>query len=181
MKRKKPMKMGRPSAYKPQYAKDIITFFSKEPYHTVIVEKMKEYWKDGRLKKEVEKSKPMPNQMPTLFRFAEQVGVSTTTLDNWCKAHPDFLAAFTRAKEMQKEFLITLGLAGITPPASFIFVAANYSGMRGRGLMPDDLNPEAFVVPILISKQPQALPEAREIRVIPMDDKTTTQRDPVTS
>lgn len=149
---KTPKKMGAPSKYKPDYCKRIVDFFSVEPYRLVETERMEEHFKNGTLKKKLVRKRPMPNKLPTLFRFADSIKVDVSTLDNWCKSYPDFFRAFTRAKEMQKEFLISLGLAGVTPPAAFAFVASNITDMRSRGIMSDDLNPGDYVIPVIIRR-----------------------------
>lgn len=44
----------------------------------------------------------------------------------------EFLDAFTCAREIRKDWLIDLGLSGLTPPASFKFVAINVTEMRDQ-------------------------------------------------
>jgi hypothetical protein len=67
---------GRLTKYKPEYCGALIKFFDIEPYTIVTYEDSKEYFNDGRIKKESKKARPMPNKMPTFFRFAQSMNVS---------------------------------------------------------------------------------------------------------
>lgn len=150
-------KGGRPSKYKYKYAKELIDFFDVEAYKKETMEKTTEYFASGDVKKESEKFKLVPNKLPTLFRFSREIGVSKPTVLAWTKArigtrekdltnkkdtrllkYPEFLSAYNAIKDMQKEFLIELGLAGASPPASFIFVAKNVTDMRDKIEVPVD-------------------------------------------
>jgi len=141
---------GRPSKFKSSYTEAIIKFFDIEPYKKEIMEKSKEYFKDGQLKKESEKIKHMPNKMPTLYRFARKIGVEYSTVWRWAekgewdgkdkdgkettidKNFKDFCNSYKAAKEIQKEFLITIGLAGAAPAPFAIFTAKNVTDMRDK-------------------------------------------------
>lgn len=145
-------KKGRPSKYKPQFCQEIIDFFSGEPYQLTVTEEMKEYFTNGILKKELARKKLIPEKLPTFFRFSEKIKVDQGTLLEWAAKYPAFSRAFTRAKELQKEFLMALGLAGVTPPAAFMFIASNITDMRSHGVMPDDLPPGSMIVPVIIRR-----------------------------
>ena len=128
---------GRPTKYKKKYCKMILEYFDKPTA---------ESW----LKKEIIKSNGTVEReyglkaakLPTLFGFAQSIGVFDNTLENWSKAkksknsnvlkYPEFLCAYNAAKQKQKEFLTTNALAGLSPPASFIFVAKNITDMRDK-------------------------------------------------
>lgn len=145
-------KGGRPTKFKKEFIDQLIAFFDIEPYREQVSEYTKEYFvgKNGekqKVKKISEKFRTIPNRMPTLFRFARKIGVTWVTMLDWCKKgeeidektqqhkHPmffEFLKAYKEAKEMQKEFLISIGLAGAAPPSSFIFVAKNVTDMRDK-------------------------------------------------
>lgn len=142
--------LHRASKYKEEYCDKLVEAFSIEPYTLVETERMKEYWKDGRLKKELVRSKPLPNRIPTFESFAASIHVSTGTLVGWSVKHKNFTAAFTRAKELQKEFLMNLGLAGITPPAAFIFLASNMTDLKPTGV--GDFAPGAAIIPVIINR-----------------------------
>jgi hypothetical protein len=139
---------GRPTKYDPKYAKQIITFFKIEPYKQVITEKITEYFKEGTIKKKAAKYRLIPNKMPTLFSFAQTIGVNYDTVREWKNEryrddyenealrgqlkHPEFSVAYKEAKQLQKEFLISIGLAGAAPAAFAIFTAKNVTNMRDR-------------------------------------------------
>lgn len=151
---------GRPTKYKPEYAKDIVAFFTVPPYKREVIEEREEYHKDGELKSRSHKYRYAPTQMPTLFRFAEKIGVSRQTLHTWADEHPEFLDAFTRAKEMQKEWLIANGLGGTAPPQSFVFVAKNITDMRDKVEQETTHMHQVFFVPKEIAeKHKLQLPE----------------------
>lgn len=150
---KHPGRTGRPTSYKPEYCKAIVDFFAVEPYKLVETETMTEYFeKSGDIKKKLSRGKMMPNALPTFFRFSEKIGVNQETLKEWTKKNKNFSVAFSRAKELQKEFLITLGLAGVAPPASFIFVMSNVTDWRSKGVDPDDLPPGSVLVPVIVNR-----------------------------
>jgi hypothetical protein len=70
--------------------------------------------------------------MPFLSEFAGKIGVNVAILEKWAKRHKEFGQAFIRAKELQKEFLITNGLLGLYNPTFSIFIAKNITDMRDR-------------------------------------------------
>jgi len=134
---------GRPTKFASAYTEQLIAFFSIEPYKKELAEYSREYYKDGELKKESEKYRLTPNMLPTLLQFAKKIGVDYTTLYRWAtKGEADdgsvspellkFCNAYKEAKELQKEFLISIGLVGAAPPASFIFVSKNVTDMRDK-------------------------------------------------
>jgi len=108
---------GRPTKYKPEYCQGILEFFSKPPYEKI----PQEYGE-----------KLVPNPLPFFSDFAYKIGVDDETLANWCKKFPKFLGAYKRCKELQKQFLITNGLAGLYPTGSFCFTAKNITDMRDQ-------------------------------------------------
>lgn len=149
--------VGRPSKYKPEFCEEMIKYFSVDAYRKETMEKSTEYFKDGVKKKESEKFKLVPNKLPTFFNFARSIGVSTEAILRWKEArigrleksavdkkdnrlfkYPQFRGAYNDVKQLQKEFLMELGLAGASPPASFIFVAKNITDMRDKIEVPVD-------------------------------------------
>jgi hypothetical protein len=133
--KKKPAKKhpgGRPTKYKKEYCTDLVKFFSIEPYKNEVSEFVKEYYKDGTLKKESEKLKIVPSRLPTLFGFSRSISVDYTTVYRWSEKYERFRNAYNAAKELQKEFLMAIGLAGAAPPASYIFTAKNITDMRDK-------------------------------------------------
>lgn len=123
-------KVGRPTKYKPEFCKQIEAFFDKEIYKMVENEKTTEYFESGKIKKESYKKMMIPNDLPFFNDFAKLVGVNDDTFQEWRKTYPEFSASYKNCKEKQKQFLITNGLNGNSPPAAFIFVAKNVTDMR---------------------------------------------------
>jgi len=121
---KKPRRRGRPSTYKPIYAQQILEFFGQPAAHDEI-----ELWttKGGT---KIEKKKEVPNNFPTLERFACNLGVETSQLVSWARQHSDFRAALARAKSLQKDFLIQNCAKGLYNSHFGIFLASNVTDMR---------------------------------------------------
>jgi len=76
-----------------------------------------------------------PRKLPTLVQFAKSINVSYPTVYNWQweksgSFQKEFLEAFTRAKELQKDFLIQAGLMGLYNPIFAKFTAINITDMR---------------------------------------------------
>lgn len=158
--RAKGNKGGRPTKFKKEYTKKMLDFFSVEPYKQEIAESTKEYFADGKLKRESNKVRLTPSSLPTIRKFAEKIKVAYFTVKRWAEKGEDrdtidedtkkftkeeleeraqlaldlreFSESYKEAKEMQKEFLISIGLSGATPPASFIFVAKNITDMKDK-------------------------------------------------
>ena len=140
---------GRPTKFKAEFVEKIIKFFDIDPYKKEVLEYSKEYFATGVLKKESEKFKHIPNKLPTLYGFAKDVGVDYTTVYRWAEKGEDlpedgikkdedkknfkrFCNAYKEAKELQKEFLISIGLAGAAPSPFAIFTAKNVTDMRDK-------------------------------------------------
>lgn len=149
---------GRPALFKPEYAKAIVEFFNIDPLRQEVAEQSVEYFASGKLKRKSEKLRYIPNKLPTLYGFSEKIGVSYVSVYRWAekgqwyeqdggydkdgkplinKAEPPkdfkvFCNAYKAAKELQKEFLISIGLNGAAPSAFAIFTAKNVTDMRDR-------------------------------------------------
>jgi hypothetical protein len=153
--------MARPTKFKKEYITKLLKFFDIEAYKQVISESSKELFKEGGVRKESVKYRLIPNKMPTLFRFARNIGVNYSTVWRWAEKGNDealekmiesqmkagktdkealeiaqsiqeFCNAYKEAKELQKEFIITLGLAGASPAPFAIFTAKNVTDMRDK-------------------------------------------------
>lgn len=128
-------KGGRPPSYKPEYCDDIVKFFSVAKSERVIKSVV-----TGKNEYEKTEYESVPNELPTFAKYARKIRVNGDTIVEWAKAknedgslkYPEFTAAYNTAKELQKEFLIDNGLAGLYPPASFIFTAKNITDMRDK-------------------------------------------------
>lgn len=128
---------GRPTKYKKKYAKMIIEFFDKPS--SVSVLKKEIIKSNGTIEREYIQ---MSADLPTLESFAWSIGVDDVTIQRWSERtvtktskklkHPEFCIAYNKAKQMQKQFLVSLGLKGLAPPASFIFTAKNITNMRDK-------------------------------------------------
>lgn len=150
---------GRPTKFKSEYTEELIKFFDIEPYKQIVTESSKEYFADGRQKKESVKYRMIPNKMPTLFGFSRKIGVNYSTVWRWsssgeveeiqkkidlaisrgetnvedftsAKDLMSFCNAYKEAKELQKEFLISVGLSGAANAPFAIFTAKNVTDMR---------------------------------------------------
>lgn len=123
---------GRPSKYKNKYCQEIIDFYDVEPWEEREIPHMKGgelVWTDIKI---------IPTRRPTIRRFAKKIGICLATVYNWLNSehqsyHKDFSHAYVHGcKYLIKDFLIDGALAGITPPASFKFIAVNMTDMRDK-------------------------------------------------
>lgn len=128
---------GRPSAYKPEYAEQMIAFFTKDEFTKRVVKAESTFGKNGH-KTEYQM---LPENLPTFQGFAKGIGVSYMTLRNWAEEkledgeshkHPEFFEAYARAQDMQHEMLVTLGLNGMYNPLFARFIAQNYTELREK-------------------------------------------------
>ena len=119
-----PVREGRPTKYKPEYCQEIIEFFSIPPSREVEVV---QYDKSGN---DHVTYQTKANPIPFFAAFARKIGVNDDTIVEWEKVHPEFSAAYKKAKELQKEFLIENGLAGLYNATFAIFTAKNITDMR---------------------------------------------------
>jgi hypothetical protein len=85
----------------------------------------------GQKKEEVRR---IVAEMPTFERYANSIGVTPDTLDNWArdKRHPEFGDAYKRCKAVVKDFLIQGLISGRIPSQGGIFVACNVTDMTDR-------------------------------------------------
>lgn len=122
--------MGRPSVYDPKFCEELLTFFSQPPTREVTI----------RDAKGNERTEILPGTFPTLARFAAMIGVTRETLRDWATSktqegelkHPDFSAAYKKAKEFQEANLIEGTLAGAYNSTFAIFTAKNVLGWRDK-------------------------------------------------
>jgi len=130
---KKKLKEGRPTKYKPKFCQILVDFFDIEPFEKM---EIPHYQNDGKTLKWMD-YKLIPARMPTLRKFAKKIDVHVSHVYGWINEksptyHKEFSDAFTCAKEIRKDWLIDLGLSGLTPPLSYKFTAINVTDMRDQ-------------------------------------------------
>jgi hypothetical protein len=116
---------GRPTKYRPEFPQLLLDFFSIDPSIDIDIN----HYKNGEISFTDVKQKA--NRLPTLHKFAESIGVlRTETLTEWCKIHPDFSDAYTRAKELQQYFIAENALNGSYNPQFAQFLLHNTSNWK---------------------------------------------------
>jgi hypothetical protein len=151
---------GRPTKYEIRFADLIIEYFNQERY-IKYVKAEKTITKANGTQEKFYEYGFLPNDLPTLDKFARTIGVNGDTLVTWATERypadhadpekrgqlkrPKFSAAYHEAKILQKEFLMDNGLRGMYNPAAFMFVAKNITTMRDKSAVnekPEEANPE---------------------------------------
>lgn len=115
---------GQPTKYKPEYCQQLIDYFSIEPLE--ITREQEITGTEGG--KYV--SRRLPQRFPWFEGFARKISVHRNTLKNWCNEHPEFAEAYETAKDLQREFLVDIGLSGATSASFAIFTMKNVCGWR---------------------------------------------------
>lgn len=123
-KQPEPPEPGQPTKYKPEYCQQLIDYFSIEPLE-VIREQEITGTEGGKYV-----SRRLPQRFPWFEGFARKIGVHRNTLKNWCNEHPEFAEAYETAKDLQREFLVDIGLSGATSASFAIFTMKNVCGWR---------------------------------------------------
>lgn len=132
-KKKAKRRAGQPTKYQARFCKKLIDFFDVEPYEKI---ELPHYHPDGTTIKWKD-YKLIPARMPTLTKFAKVIGVGIRTVYEWLDKNSGsyqekFSQAYTCAKEIRKDWLIDLGLSGLTPPLAYKFTAVNVTDMRDK-------------------------------------------------
>jgi len=125
-----PRKVGRPTAYRPEFAEQIVDFFDKQPFTEVDV-----LHPNGLVKRQ-----RMATDPPMLADFAKSIGVSKTTVDNWATAlddgghprHALFFEAYARAREMQEALFVRGGALGLYDPRFLSMMMKNLCGWQDQ-------------------------------------------------
>jgi hypothetical protein len=117
---------GRPTKYRKEYCQKLVEFFSIEP--TKEVTKTITTAKGTVIEEPVERAA----RLPTFERFAVNIGACVDTLIEWTKKHKEFSEAYTYAKALQKDILVTNGLLGLYDAGYAKFVSINCTDMRDR-------------------------------------------------
>lgn len=115
---------GRPTDWRTEYNRQIIDFFD-------IKERFSVHY-DGGDKPHLIASAP-----PLFEDFAHSIGVNGDTLVEWADPaneakYPGFSAAYARAKEIQKNYLITCGVVNAGNSSFIQFMLKNNHGMREK-------------------------------------------------
>jgi len=132
--------LGRPTKYRKVFADMLVEYFS---IPATVEREITTTTKDGKM---YTRTEVVANDMPTFEGFAESIQVDDKTLENWSKAktstgrptHPEFLRAYKRAKQLQKQMLVTNALAGRYNSAFAMFYAKNVTDLRDRLELPRD-------------------------------------------
>lgn len=112
------------STFKPEYTKQMLDFFNKQPFAL-------KQTKEGKVIREV-------TICPSFLRFALQIGVTRCTLRKWSYqtdpvtgelSYPEFSQAYRLCKEIAAEIIIENGLLGNYAPQIVQFVLKNRHGM----------------------------------------------------
>lgn len=138
---------GRPTKYKEEYAQMLIDYFNEDvvkEIKTITEGKGKSEWRKEEVRYEA-------LFFPTLELFANEIDVNDDTLVEWAKAkypddyhdkslagtlkHPEFTAAYTRAKRIQKGLLLQFALIGKLNPGFAQFFAINEYGMQSKSVV----------------------------------------------
>lgn len=129
-------RIGRPPKYKKAFAKLIIKYFDIPLMKTVKQSEVK--YKNGKTKKEFVE---VVNDFPTFEGFCHSINVNGDTIVEWAKArwpadypavemrnqlkYPEFSAAYTRAKQLQKRIWAMNSMRGLYNPQFAIFYGKN--------------------------------------------------------
>lgn len=69
---------------------------------------------------------------PTFESYADEIGVTVRTLENWCGSYDAFKDAYDACKNLQKGSLIEGAMMGRFNPTFAKFVAVNCHGMKEK-------------------------------------------------
>jgi hypothetical protein len=129
---------GRPSKYDPGICDRIIAFFSRPLQTTKTVTRDAVRIVKGKpVAYKKQETVSITNDIPFIDEFARAEGLAHRTLDRWADPQDKdnykgdaFCLAFTRAKELQKEFLVKQTLAGRFDSSFAKFTAMNITTWR---------------------------------------------------
>lgn len=124
--RKKNPNGGGPTKYHPKYCRQIVKYFTIEPTRSVTVKTI------SVGDKKTEEIEQRPERLRFLSNFAWEIGVCHDTLLEWVEKHPKFSVAYARAKELQKQHLITCGLFKLFDGKFTKFTAINITDMKDK-------------------------------------------------
>ena len=120
-------RLGRTTKYIPKYCHAIIEYFTQDLYTERIKSRITS--KSGNV---IENLDLIPNPPKWFGSFAYSIGTTKATILNWTKTQPDFLSAYTRAKELQLEHIRSLGNMGLFNSNFATFTMKNISSWRDK-------------------------------------------------
>lgn len=140
---------GRPTKYEEKYAQELLDYFSEEVVKEIKTITSGSNGKGGEWSKEEVRYEAL--FFPTLELFAHKIGVDDDTLVEWAGVkyaddyvdetlrgqlkHPEFSAAYKRAKKIQKGLLLQYALIGKLNPGFAQFFAVNNLGMQSKSVV----------------------------------------------
>lgn len=130
--------VGRPTAYKPEYCQDMIDYFAKAERFVELQASRTVGGPAGNTEKYIK----IPAKMPTFSRYADKIGVHDDTLNSWCEEYKEFFGAYSKCKELQKDWLVEIGNSGIGSTPFVIFLTKNVTDMRDK--VEQDINLKTY-------------------------------------
>jgi len=117
---------GRPTKYKKSYIKKVDEYLLQCKDE---IEKTAKYeGSQGSTEYDIR----LTVKLPTIEGFAIYLGVVVSTLYEWRKEHADFSKALEMLKDIQKERLITQGLAGVYNSTIASLILSSNHGMTKK-------------------------------------------------
>lgn len=137
---------GRPTKYKPEYCQRLIEYMQQNGK-----EVKKPFMHEGVITDHV------LGYLPRFFEgFATEIDVTVSTLTLWKDVHPEFSAAYEKAKQIQLDKLASGTIAGVYNAAGAIFALKNMHRWTDRQeLSGSKENP--VTVQFVISKEEHGL------------------------
>lgn len=96
---------GRPTKYKPEYCEQLLKYFDID-----FKSKVKKEVATNRGVVEIQEEEAC--ELPMFVDFAKSIGVHVDTLNEWCKVHKEFSAAYKKAKSLQEMIIVKNGIKG---------------------------------------------------------------------
>lgn len=128
----RPKKINRDIKYEPRFARELVDFFKVDYFRKEVKSVGTAYDKDGNVKFERKEYFLFPNRLPTIFLFCENLGISQDRFYEWVDYYEDFGAAYARARELYKDFLVQNGLSKLYDSTFTMFVARNTTDLKDK-------------------------------------------------
>lgn len=92
--------------------------------------------------------------VPTLQRFAQEIGTYTAACCSWVSEHEDFATAFVEAMRIQERMLINGGLTRVFDPGFAKFLLAANHGYREKDEKANvELNSGGGTLNVIVSRK----------------------------